>query len=132
MSKDFITIYKDKPWFLMPFYVGTAVLFFFLLSEGIYNIYVDSNSEQLRFESSFNGEIEDINSQKRSYYIHLSNKNKWIKLEDIKNDSYPLLESKFLMGVLKKGDLLFKNENSDSIHFERDQRVFSFNIGNKD
>jgi len=116
-----------QPWYKEPIYLGTASIFLLLFSLMVYTIYVDSHATPLRYEEGFKGEVDDIFNQKSTLYIHVFNRDQWIRLENFRNNFYPDLGFNF-MDIVKEGDLLYKLENTDSIHLERNQHKYSFKL----
>jgi hypothetical protein len=127
MNSNLITRYEDKPMYKDKEYL--LVLLFFLLLVGliVYTIYVEINSINLKPETSFNGRVTNTSNQKSTYYLKLSDKEKWFRLRDIRNEEYPELGFDF-MDIIEKGDSIFKKVNSDTIVLIRPERAYYFKI----
>jgi hypothetical protein len=127
MNSDFIKIYEEKPWYKDKNHLPTFLVFLFLTSMLGYTLYVDGNSNDLKYVTSFNGRIDKTFDQKNILYIKLSNEKRWIKLNNFKNENYSDLGYDF-MSIIKKGDTIYKTKNSYSINMIRLGNEYSFKI----
>tara|TARA_R110001592_G_C13032897_1_gene738557 strand:- start:497 stop:895 length:399 start_codon:yes stop_codon:yes gene_type:complete len=127
MKTNFIERYEDKPIYKDKRYLPVLVTFIFIFGLIGYTLYVDGNSIDLRTETSFIGTVEKTFYQKSTYYIKLSSMEKWLKLENFRNESYPELDFNF-MSIIEKGDSIVKKVNSDTIELIRPERKYYFRI----
>ncbi len=122
MNSKFITKYKEKPWYKNKEYLPVFFVFIYVFGTITYTLYVDYNSINLH-KVNFNGKIDNIFNQKSTYYLKISNKKKWIKLEDFRNKNLDI----YFMDIVKKGDSIYKT-NSDTIHLIKSENKYSFCI----
>lgn len=114
-------MYKYKEYLLV------FLLFLSLIGLITYTLYVEMNSIDLKYETSFNSSVIDTFNQKSTYYLKLSDKEKWFRLRDIRNEEYPELDFYF-MDILEKGDSISKKMYSNTIVLIRPTRTYYFNI----
>jgi hypothetical protein len=127
MKPNFIEKYEDKEIYKDKRYLPVLVIFVFIFGLIGYTLYVDGNSINLKTETNFIGTVENTFNQKNTYYLKLSNKEKWLKLKNFRNESYPELDFNF-MSIIKKGDSILKKSNSDTIELIRPERKYYFRI----
>lgn len=127
MKTNFIEKYEDKEIYKDKRYLPVLVIFVFIFGLIGYTLYVDGNSINLKTETNFIGTVENTFNQKSTYYLKLSNKEKWLKLKNFRNESYPELDFNF-MSIIKKGDSILKKSNSDTIELIRPERKYYFRI----
>lgn len=123
--------YLGKPWYKEPFYVVTAIVFLGLAILLARDIYVDSNSYGISFNSEFHGEITQVHNQRSTYYLRLSNAEKWIRLENFHNNSEPRLNtSGWFVEMFYKGDFVHKDKNSSQMRLTRNNEKYTFTLEN--
>jgi len=127
MKNNLIVRYEDKPLYKDKEYLPVLAIFIFIFGLIGYTLFVDGNSIDLKRETSLGGTIEKTFNQRSTYYLKFSNKENWIKLKDFRNKSYPELDFYF-MGIIEKGDSIFKKMNSDTIELIRNERSYYFKI----
>lgn len=127
MKTSFIERYEDKKIYKDKRYLPVLVIFVFIFGLIGYTLFVDGNSVNLKTETNFIGTVEKTFNQKSTYYLKLSNKEKWLKLKNFRNESYPELDFNF-MSIIKKGDSILKKSNSDTIELIRPERKYYFRI----
>lgn len=127
MKTNFIERYEDKEIYKDKRYFPVLVIFVLIFGLIGYTLYVDGNSINLKTETNFIGTVEKTFNQKSTYYLKLSNKEKWLKLKDFRNESYPELDFNF-MSIIKKGDSILKKSNSDTIELIRAEKKYYFKI----
>ncbi len=126
MNSKFIIRYKEKPWYKDKEYLPVLFVFIYIFGTLGYTLYVDYNSIDLH-KTNFNGKIDNIFNQKSTYYLKISNKKKWIRLKNFRNEEYENLDIYF-MDIVKKGDSIYKTINSDTIHLIKSKNKYSFCI----
>ncbi|WP_027137984.1 hypothetical protein [Gaetbulibacter saemankumensis] len=131
MNSKLITRYEDKPIYRDKDYLPVFFLFLSLIGFVVYTLYVDMNSIELNYETSFNGRVINTFNQKSTYYLRLSNEDKWIKLEGFYNNSKPRMNtSGWFVNLFYKGDIVHKNKNSNQMNLIRNNEKFSFILEN--
>lgn len=127
MNSKLITRYEKKPMYKDKEYLLVFLLFLSIIGLITYTLYVEMNSIDLKYETSFNSSVIDTFNQKSTYYLKLSDKKKWFRLRDIRNEEYPELDFYF-MDILEKGDSISKKMYSNTIVLIRPTRTYYFNI----
>ena len=117
--------YESKK-YVFKEYLPVIVLFIFILSTIINQTIKTWNSEEVILSSTFKEKVINIYGIKGTSYILTTKRINRLSIAKSYNFNY---QPSDLNSFLKKGDIIYKNKCSDTLHILRDSVKYHFLIG---